>query len=80
MNFKQRKVKVGDFLGMPRYADLLLEKIKSFSNGGYPELGEFKLFELCNLEYDSGRLSSIDFHKDDKWIWGERLIRFCIHK
>lgn len=34
----------------------------------------YQPFELCNLEYERSRLSGIEFHQDDMWIWGERLI------
>lgn len=33
---------------------------------------------MCNLEYVENKSSSIAMHKDDDWIWGERLVRFKI--
>ena len=30
--------------------------------------------ELCNLWYDPQRGAAIDPHKDDAWLWGERLV------
>lgn len=37
-------------------------------------LKDYQPFELCNLEYHPERLSSIELHQDDTWIWGNRLI------
>uniref|UniRef100_A0A914UYT9 Alpha-ketoglutarate-dependent dioxygenase AlkB-like domain-containing protein n=2 Tax=Plectus sambesii TaxID=2011161 RepID=A0A914UYT9_9BILA len=71
VNFKHKKVKYDRFVGMPDYADLVLERMRALS----PEkLGEYQPFELCNLEYDPNRQSAIEFHQDDMWIWGNRLI------
>lgn len=42
------------------------------------KLGSYQPFELCNLEYSDERLSAIDMHQDDMWIWGNRLIRYAI--
>lgn len=32
--------------------------------------------ELCNLEYTPERGACIAPHKDDSWLWGERLVTF----
>uniref|UniRef100_A0A183TWI9 Anaphase-promoting complex subunit 2 n=1 Tax=Toxocara canis TaxID=6265 RepID=A0A183TWI9_TOXCA len=72
VNFKQKKVKMDRFEGMPEYTDVILEKMEAASA---KKLGEFQPFELCNLEYVSDRLSAIEMHFDDSWIWGNRLIR-----
>uniref|UniRef100_A0A0N4ZMU4 2OG-FeII_Oxy_2 domain-containing protein n=1 Tax=Parastrongyloides trichosuri TaxID=131310 RepID=A0A0N4ZMU4_PARTI len=69
--FKYQKVKIHRFIGMPDYSDMILERMKHISER---DLGHYQPFELCNLEYDESRLSSIDMHKDDTWIWGNRLI------
>uniref|UniRef100_A0AC35TZ27 2OG-FeII_Oxy_2 domain-containing protein n=1 Tax=Rhabditophanes sp. KR3021 TaxID=114890 RepID=A0AC35TZ27_9BILA len=69
--FKHQKVKICRFIGMPDYADIILNKMQQISD---EKLGHYQPFELCNLEYDEERLSSIDMHKDDMWIWGNRLI------
>ncbi|CEF67222.1 Alpha-ketoglutarate-dependent dioxygenase alkB homolog 4 [Strongyloides ratti] len=69
--FKYQKVKIHRFVGMPDYSDLILQRMKDVSES---DLGRYQPFELCNLEYDESRLSSIDMHKDDTWIWGNRLI------
>ncbi|WKY01148.1 hypothetical protein Q1695_015280 [Nippostrongylus brasiliensis] len=71
VNFKHKKVKTDSFVGMPEYADMLLEKMRSIS----PEkLGNYIPFEMCNLEYDESKKSTIEMHYDDTWIWGNRLI------
>ncbi|ETN79981.1 hypothetical protein NECAME_02458 [Necator americanus] len=71
VNFKHKKVKMDTFVGMPEYADMLLEKMKSVSQ---EKLGNYVPFEMCNLEYDEKRKSAIEMHFDDTWIWGNRLI------
>ena len=38
------------------------------------ELHSFEPVELCNLQYDPSRGSSIDPHIDDVWLWGEQLV------
>jgi len=68
VNFKKQKVKIDGFEGMPFYHAALLNKMAA--NG----LGDYVPFELCNLEYDPARRSTIEPHTDDTWIWGERLI------
>ena len=37
-------------------------------------LGDFEPVELCNLEYLPQRGAAIVAHKDDTWLWGERLV------
>uniref|UniRef100_A0A0N5BWW6 2OG-FeII_Oxy_2 domain-containing protein n=1 Tax=Strongyloides papillosus TaxID=174720 RepID=A0A0N5BWW6_STREA len=69
--FKYQKVRIHKFMGMPDYSDMVLQRMKDISES---KLGHYQPFELCNLEYDESRLSSIDMHKDDTWIWGNRLI------
>lgn len=71
MNFKAKKIKCERFVGVPEYADYLLQRMSERSKG---VLKEYQPFELCNLEYHPERLSSIELHKDDIWIWGNRLI------
>ncbi|VDM58813.1 unnamed protein product [Angiostrongylus costaricensis] len=72
VNFKHKKVKFDSFVGMPEYADFLLEKMQSISA---EKLGNYIPFEMCNLEYDQSKKSAIEMHFDDMWIWGNRLIR-----
>lgn len=76
MNFNQKKVKCERFVGVPDYADLVLKRLESFDVGKF---GNYRPFELCNLEYEADRQSAIEFHQDDEWIWGERLIRYLIY-
>ncbi|TKR67378.1 hypothetical protein L596_023539 [Steinernema carpocapsae] len=71
VNFKHKKVKMTRFVGMPDYADLVLNKMSHISS---TKLGSYQPFELCNLEYDDDRMSAIEMHQDDMWIWGNRLI------
>uniref|UniRef100_A0A914YWF3 Alpha-ketoglutarate-dependent dioxygenase AlkB-like domain-containing protein n=1 Tax=Panagrolaimus superbus TaxID=310955 RepID=A0A914YWF3_9BILA len=71
VNFKHKKVKCDRFIGVPEYADELLKKMNEKSNG---ILDSYQPFELCNLEYEPSRLSAIELHQDDMWIWGNRLI------
>ncbi|VDN55036.1 unnamed protein product [Dracunculus medinensis] len=71
VNFKHKKIKVDRFSGMPDYIDIILNRMKEVSPN---RLGEYQPFELCNLEYVDERLSAIEMHFDDSWIWGNRLI------
>ncbi|KHJ99211.1 oxidoreductase, 2OG-Fe(II) oxygenase family protein [Oesophagostomum dentatum] len=71
VNFKHKKVKTDTFVGMPEYADMLLEKMRAVSQD---KLGNYIPFEMCNLEYDETKRSGIEMHFDDMWIWGNRLI------
>ncbi|KAI6177045.1 hypothetical protein M3Y97_00864500 [Aphelenchoides bicaudatus] len=71
VNFKHKKVKCERYEGVPDYADVVLKRLESF---GVEQFGNYQPFELCNLEYDAQRQSQIEFHQDDTWIWGERLI------
>ncbi|CAJ0597673.1 unnamed protein product [Cylicocyclus nassatus] len=71
VNFKHKKVKTDTFVGMPEYADMLLEKMRNVSE---EKLGNYTPFEMCNLEYDETKKSAIEMHHDDMWIWGNRLI------
>lgn len=72
MRFNQRKVVCEKFIGVPDYADLILNRLESFD---VDKFGNYQPFELCNLEYSAERDSAIEMHKDDSWVWGERLIR-----
>nr|QKE11192.1 DNA N6-methyl adenine demethylase [Bursaphelenchus xylophilus] len=71
VNFKHKKVRPQFYEGLPTYADLILERLRSINDLKY---GNYQPFELCNLEYDQERQSGIELHKDDMWIWGNRLI------
>lgn len=59
------------FVGLPDFTDFLLERMSNENT-----LKNFIPFELCNLEYLEERSAGIEFHMDDSWIWGDRLIRY----
>lgn len=69
VNFKKKKVKIGNFCGFPPFVSFLVERFQKIS-----VLSNFIPVELCNLEYVPERGSSIDSHLDDSWLWGERLV------
>ncbi|KAI6654312.1 Alpha-ketoglutarate-dependent dioxygenase alkB-like protein 4-like [Oopsacas minuta] len=69
VNFKRKKLKLGEFTGLPPYAEGLVKKINSLKT-----FSTFKPVEFCNLEYTAEKGASIDPHYDDKWVWGDRLI------
>ncbi|CAD5217357.1 unnamed protein product [Bursaphelenchus okinawaensis] len=71
VNFKHKKVRPQFYEGLPGYADLILDKLRRINNDKF---GSYQPFELCNLEYNQERQSGIELHKDDMWIWGNRLI------
>lgn len=70
MNFKKQKLKTDSFYGFPRYTKPILDKLNHAPSLTHP----FSPVELCNLDYNPIRGSSIDPHYDDNWLWGERLI------
>ncbi|EDO47562.1 predicted protein, partial [Nematostella vectensis] len=70
VNFKKKKVKMSHFNGLPAFSEFLVRRM----NDDVPGLKDFVPVELCNLEYDEARGSSIDAHFDDFWLWGERLV------
>lgn len=69
MNFKRKKVKPDVFTGLPKFSELIYQRMKSLEI-----LEDFEPVEQCNLEYVPERGSSIDPHFDDFWLWGERLV------
>lgn len=58
-----------NFAGLPVYSRFLVER---FSLNQC--ISSFVPVELCNLDYQPERGSSIDPHFDDWWLWGERLV------
>jgi len=70
VNFKAKKVRLDTFGGLPDYTDRILTRMRN----EVQLLDRFQPVELCNLEYEQARGSSIDFHQDDSWIWGELLV------
>ncbi|KAM6907268.1 alpha-ketoglutarate-dependent dioxygenase alkB homolog 4 [Xenentodon cancila] len=69
VNFKKKKVRVGDFSGLPPVSQKLLVRMQQ-----EPSLSGFQPVEQCNLDYHPQRGSAIDPHLDDSWLWGERLV------
>jgi alkylated DNA repair protein alkB family protein 4 len=71
VSFLKRKVSVGNFGGLPRFAVNLFDRMSaSHSN----LMKDFVPVEFCVLEYTPERGSYIRPHYDDMWIWGDRLI------
>ena len=70
MNFKRQKVKLGSFNGLPPFSKQLVRRMQCEIEW----LRDFTPVELCNLDYSPDRGSAIDPHKDDDWLWGERLV------
>ena len=68
-NYKRKKLKLDKFQGLPGYSQYLRDRL-----AGLGELTDFIPVEQCNLDYKPELGSSIDFHFDDFWLWGERLI------
>ena len=68
-NYKKQKLKLDKFFGLPAYSSFLRRRLHEIS-----ELQDFIPVEQCNLQYHPDQGSSIDFHFDDFWLWGERLI------
>jgi len=69
INFKKKKVNCNSFIGLPCYSKELVCRIQNIK-----ELSDFEPVEMCNLNYEESKGSSIDPHFDDEWLWGERLI------
>lgn len=70
INFKKKKLNCDSFKGLPIYVKDVWERMQK----QFAILSDFLPIELCNLEYDPKRGSSIDPHFDDMWVWGERLV------
>ena len=70
MNFKKKKLKSGNFNGLPNFSKFIVERLHT----DVPQLQDFWPVELCNLDYNPERGASIDAHMDDTWLWGEHLV------
>lgn len=70
VNFKKKKLNLDSFRGLPVYVKSVWERMQQ----DLKVLSDFLPIELCNLEYDQSRGSSIEPHFDDFWVWGERLV------
>lgn len=69
VNFKKKKIKLNEFKGLPVYSKFLIDRFKNVK-----QLESFEPVELCNLKYENNRSACIEAHKDDCWLWGNRLI------
>lgn len=69
VNFKKRKIRTDVFEGFPEFVQFLLHRFCNTEG-----LRDFRPVELCHLQYDPARGSTIDPHLDDTWLWGERLV------
>lgn len=71
VNFKKKRVRAGEFAGLPAYFTSVEQKMARCS-----VVSDFEAVELCNLDYSPKRGSCIDPHYDDWWLWGPRLVTF----
>lgn len=71
VNFKKKRVRTGEFGGLPAYYTSVEQKMSRC-----PVVSDFEAVELCNLDYSPKRGSCIDPHYDDWWLWGHRLVTF----
>ncbi|KRZ68404.1 Alpha-ketoglutarate-dependent dioxygenase alkB -like protein 4 [Trichinella papuae] len=72
VNFKKRKIKYhtqNQRDTLPEYFAFLFERMKQLEF-----LQDFVAVQVTNLEYCSERGSWIEFHTDDQWAWGERIV------
>lgn len=70
-NFKRQLIKVPDtFQGLPRYGHELLKRVV----GRNAALEGFQPVECLLLRYEEERGANHDFHVDDTWLWGERIV------
>mmetsp|Transcript_2190 Transcript_2190/g.5177 ORF Transcript_2190/g.5177 Transcript_2190/m.5177 type:complete len:304 (+) Transcript_2190:152-1063(+) len=70
-NFKKQLVKVPEhFQGFPSYAFDLLQRACDRSE----TLRGFEAVECLLLKYEEERGANHDFHVDDTWLWGERIV------
>lgn len=64
VNFKKKKLGLGQFKGFPSVTNFVRERLKNV-----PILNDFETVEECFLEYQTDRGSHIVPHIDDCWIW-----------
>ncbi|KAL1227769.1 Alpha-ketoglutarate-dependent dioxygenase [Trichinella spiralis] len=74
VNFKKRKIKYHTPNNqrdntLPEYFGFLFDRMKQLKF-----LQDFVAVQVTNLEYCSERGSWIEFHTDDQWAWGERIV------
>jgi alkylated DNA repair protein alkB family protein 4 len=70
VKFKKQRLSAAGFCGFPRYAHGLFERVCAACAG----LEGFEAVEMACLEYDEARGAHIDYHIDDRWVWGERIV------
>ncbi|XP_063900412.1 alpha-ketoglutarate-dependent dioxygenase alkB homolog 4-like [Zophobas morio] len=68
VNYKRRKIKFDNYKGLPAYSKALIKRMRELEI-----LKDFIPVAQTNLEYDPLRGAGIDRHKDDDWIWGDRI-------
>ena len=68
-NYKKQKLNLNGFVGLPRFSQYLRERVLTLEN-----MKDFIAVEQCNLDYKPEVGSSIDPHRDDCWLWGERIV------
>ena len=64
---------MGNFTGLPSFSKLLVDRLKQSCLQAV-QVSDFCPVEVCVLDYAPERGSAIDPHKDDHWLWGERLL------
>ena len=70
MNFKRQKLKPSAFNGLPHFIESHVKRMREEVG----ILSDFVPVELCNLDYRPERGAHIEAHRDDSWLWGERLV------
>lgn len=71
-NFKKKKVKLPENVGMPSVLAPLCDIASQFAVEKTEK--EFYIAEVSVLDYSANRLSGFDPHVDDTWLWGERIV------
>lgn len=69
VNFKKKKVKTEGWGGHPHFSKALILRLQQL-----PALSSFQPVETTVLEYDASQGASIQMHRDDVWIWGDRIV------
>ncbi|KAG8460823.1 hypothetical protein KFE25_010878 [Diacronema lutheri] len=70
VGFKSRRLSAAHFGGFPPYARALFERVCEACAG----LDGFEAAEMAVLEYEESRGACIDYHIDDAWVWGDRIV------
>jgi len=72
VNFKRQKVKLGPFIGLPA-ASRPVVKLFAADQRCAGALAGFVPIECGVIEYDPALGAQIERHRDDRWLWGERI-------